>query len=424
MRALRRLSALGGIAALGLALAPLVYGQSATHVTPSLSITERYDTNVFFVQSGKNLEDFVTTLAPRLRVEHDSRLIQASGQVTLVGEIYAINPGLNYIATNASFNANLDKISAMLDKRFTLTVNDSIRYTPQPPAFFTPTPAAQASGLTGPENFIRGIQAVRANSLINIAAVTGAFQFTPTTSVVSSISNQYMRFGTAFAPTPGQGFFTTSFTNVSAGPQFRVTPTDVVSANFNYSNIQFSQGDRFSSSFELQGGTAEWRHEFSKKLVADVTGGVTMFSGNRDLQYVASGLIEYKERHTDYRLSYSRRVFPSFFISAVPLLSQVISAGVVHRFTDRLSVSGSLNYAKNESIPAGVLEFLSYGGTVSVFYSINRNTSLVASYLHNEFSTDFRDNSFSFTRDAISVTLRIEWPDAFKGTMAAFPDSY
>lgn len=410
---MRRVAVLRFVAWLGLAAVPLsAWGQAQTRLIPSISLSERYDTNVFFIQSGKHLQDFVTTIAPQLNVEHSSRLLSVNGRMTVTGELYVENPGLNYAAITTGASVNLDPITAMASKRWKLGVTEYITYTPQPPNFFRPE-----AGTAGPDNFIRGIQAVRANSLINVVTATTAYEMSKVTSVTGSVMNQYMRFGTAFAPTPGQGFFTTSFTNIAVGPQFKLTPRDVVNVSFNYSTISWSQGSAFSSGFQLEGVTVGWRRSITQKIAANVSGGFTKFSGSGRIQYVGSGSIEYNERNTSVSLTYSRSIFPSFFIQALPLLSQVVSLNASHRFTDRLSVSGSLNYGRNESTPDPILQFISYGAQASVNYQITRTLSLTGGYLHNQINNQFRGQSFSFDRDAVTLTVNAQFPNAFRDWM-------
>jgi hypothetical protein len=406
-------------AILGLAaIASSAYGQ--TRFIPALSVTEAYDTNVFFVTSGAHLQDYVTTFTPQIRAEHKSRFLDGAGQISLPASLYVRNPGLNYVSVNTSVNVGLDQLTGLIDKRWKLAVSEFVTYTPQPPAFFTPTPAVgsgtttSATDLSAPANFIRGVQAVRANSLINVAGIKSQYVLTPVTSLTASIQHQYMRFGTAFAPTPGQGFFTTNFATISAGPQFQVTPRDTVNVNFNYSHMSFSQPNGFSSGFDLEGGTVGWSRTFSPKLSANATGGFTVFSGSSSLQYLGSAQITYQERKTTFIGSYSRSIFPSFFIAATPLLSQVVSASFIHQFTQRLSANGALNYAKNEAIGSTELHFDSYGGSAGLNYAFSKTWSVSANYSHMVTKNAFQGTNFDFDRDVVSVTLRKEWPDFFQ----------
>lgn len=388
-----------------------------TRLTPSISVSEAYDTNVFFTTSGTHLQDYVTTITPQLRGDHKSRFMDSTGQISLIGATYVRNPELNYFATNASVNLGLNQLTGLVDQRWKLSVTDYVTYTPQPPAFFSPQ-ATVGSGATtspeAPENFIRGLQAVRANSLINIGTVTSQYVLTPVTTLAGAFQHQYMRFGTSFAPTPGAGFFTTTFASLNAGPQFQVTPRDSITVNANYSRMSFSQGEGNTSSFDLQGVTVGWSRTFSPKLSAAATGGVTVFSGGGSLQYLGSASVTYRERNTSFIGSYSRSVFPSFFIAATPLLSQVLSASVVHTFTERVSATGSLNYGKNESIGNAALQFDTYGGSASINYAIAKTWSIYVSYSHMIVKNVFNGTNFDFDRDVVSVTLRKEWPDFFQ----------
>ena len=115
---------------------PLIV-QSETKLVPALTIAERYDSNVFFVQ-GKNLEDYVTTVTPQLKIDHSGRLISGSLVTQLTGEYYVKNPGFNYIAPSASLNLNLDDLIGQLDRKAKLKVIDNFTYTPRPLAFIGP----------------------------------------------------------------------------------------------------------------------------------------------------------------------------------------------------------------------------------------------------------------------------------------------
>jgi hypothetical protein len=397
------------------AIVSSAYGQ--TRVIPAITVSEAYDTNVYFTTSGGHLQDYVTTTTPQVRVDHKSRLVDGTAQVSIPGSVYVNNPGLNYIATNASFNVGLDQLTGLVDKRWKLTVMDFITYTPQPPAFFTPQPGVGTVTSTtpqAPENFVRGVQAVRANSLINVGAITSRYVLTPVTTLTAGFQNQYMQFGRSYAATPGAGFFTTMFTTLNAGPQFQVTQRDVINANFNYSNMSFSQGSGSASTFSLEGATVGWSRTFSPKLSANASAGATVFSGGGNLQYLASASVTYQERNTSFIGSYSRSVFPSFFIAATPLLSQVITGAVTHRFTGRLTGSATLNYGKNEAIGSTALQFDTYGASAGLSYAIGKTWSVSANYSHLVTKNTFNGENFNFDRDVISVTFRKEWPDFFQ----------
>src|SRR5213594_4431348 len=77
-----------------------VTGRPVLGIVPSLSVSERYDSNVFFVP-GQNREDFVTTISPQVTVEEKARLLSGSLRAGATAETYVNNPGLNYVGVNA-----------------------------------------------------------------------------------------------------------------------------------------------------------------------------------------------------------------------------------------------------------------------------------------------------------------------------------
>lgn len=401
-RTLRCIAGLSTALAAGSAILALPV-QADTILVPALSIAERYDSNVFFIGTGGNLEDYVTTVTPQLTMEHRGRLVDSTATVLLTGERYIRNPGLSYIFPSGTLNLNLDRLVGQISQRLKLSVSDNFTYTPRPPAFVAP-----GAGPTAPD-FVRGIQAVRANSLFNIATINAAYLLSPVASLTSSYRHQLMRFGTAFAPVPGQGFFTTEFQTFTLGPEIRITPRDTASVTFNYSNIHFSQGDAFEATFEITGGTVGWRRELTPTIALSGTAGLSVFEPLSSVQYVGSASFEWKERNTTTILSYTRSVFPSFFIAAAPLVSNVLSLSVVHQMTETLSLLGALNYAKNESVSPPPLDFTSYGASVSLNYALTRSTSVSASYAYNQFEATFGVGRYSFDRNVATISLRTEW---------------
>ena len=389
--------------------------QSETKLIPALTIAERYDSNVFFI-NGKGLEDYVTTIAPQLRMDHSGRLISGNLIGTLTGEAYVKNPGINYIAPSGAITMNLDKLIGQLDRRARLTVSDSFMFTPKPLAFIGPTTGSEV-----PDTFVRGIQASRANSRTNVAAATGGYQLSPMVSLQGNYVYSTMRFGTIFAqpnlgtPQPGAGsFFSTTFQNYSIGPQFQVTPLDSFSVTFQGSRADYSNAgtSRPSSSFITKGGSVGWIRLLTPTLTANGSGGFTeVGSGpSATLTYVANASLEWKHEHGGAALRYNRSVFPSFFVVPVPLVSEIITVSGSYSLSENISLMGSANYAKNEAVgSAQLLNFESYSASGSLNYTITRSVTAIASYIHSEFNQSSGANSITFNRNVVSLSLRGEW---------------
>ena len=193
---------------------PGVHGE--TRIKPSLYISERYDSNVFFVP-GKDLQDYVTSASPQVRVIHRGDFFEGVIGGGATAEVYARNPGLNYVAGNGLIDLNLDQAIGRIARGLGLRFSDSFYFTPQPPAFVAPVGVSQA-----PESFVRGIQAQRANSFSNIGKVIGSYAILPVLSFTSTYADQRIRFqNPIFAPS-GQpqtsSLIDTTFQTVTTGP--------------------------------------------------------------------------------------------------------------------------------------------------------------------------------------------------------------
>jgi hypothetical protein len=69
-------------------------------VTPSISITEEYDSNVLFDRLN-SFDDFVTRVTPRLQGRRDTETSRFGFNAALFGEKYVLNPELDTINGNA-----------------------------------------------------------------------------------------------------------------------------------------------------------------------------------------------------------------------------------------------------------------------------------------------------------------------------------
>ncbi|MDQ6733154.1 MAG: outer membrane beta-barrel protein [Nitrospirota bacterium] len=221
-----------------------------------------------------------------------------------------------------------------------------------------------------------------------------------------------MRFGTILVQPNVGTFFNTTFQNYSAGPQFQVTPLDTVNINYQGSRSNYDRPGSGTSSFKTNGGTLALSHTFTPTLTATASGGLTVLDAGTKpiLTYIADASVQWKHEHGGVQLRYSRSILPSFFIVAVPLLSQVVTVSGTYAISGSLSATGSANYAKNESSSGQIpLSFESYSASLSLNYTITRSISTIASYTHSKFNQSFTGVETSFNRNVATLSLRGEW---------------
>lgn len=378
-----------------------------TTVIPSFRVSQRYDTNVFFVP-GKNLEDFVTTLSPHVKTTYKNQLVEAALSGGAIGEVYVKNPGLNYIGGNGAVELNLDGAMSQLVRGLGLRVADAISYTPQPPAFAAPIGGSQIS-----EAFVQGIQARRANSFTNSAEVKGSYFFSPSMGVISTYTDRRIRFGKQVT-TPGGisqgGFIDTTFQTLTSGLTVNLTSADTMSLLHQYQKGGFSDPTRGDNQFSTQGAIARWARSVTPSLQVVGDAGFSIINSSSNVYPVGAVSLEWEAQYTTVHLSFSRGVAPSFFTLGTPLLSQTVNGAVRRQLSEALALSLSGSYAVNQSIPDGaLLKFESYAVTPALEYVIGPKLTATLSYTHSNFQRNSFGQSFDFNRDMIVFNLLAEW---------------
>ncbi len=143
----------------------MVQVREGFQVIPSLSVGQRYDSNVFFVpkRQGLNREDFVTTTVPQIRGYYVGNWVDVNATAGAIGEYYAQHPTLNYVGTNTGLVLNLSKLLDRWWQGATLTASDTYVYSPQAPAFVVGNLAGANA-----TPFATGFQVGRANVSRNV----------------------------------------------------------------------------------------------------------------------------------------------------------------------------------------------------------------------------------------------------------------
>lgn len=377
---------------------------SQTSFIPSLSLSERYDSNVYFLP-GKIYDDYVTSVSPQLRMVHKRSLADVTVGGGFIAEAYAKNPGLNYMGANALMNLDLDRAMSELIRGFGLKISDNFNYTPQLPAFAAPTSGGQL-----PPALVSGIQAQRANSLSNNALVSASYAVSPRVSVTSGYSDQRIRFKNVITPTPGvpaAPFIDTTFQNVSSGVVVRTSPVDSLNIQYQYQMGSFFSG---ASSFSTQGGTVGWTRVIMPTLTASINGGVSVFTQANNLQYVGSGSLVWAGKDTDVTLSYAQVVAPSYYIVPTPLLGRTVSAIAAHRVSQAWTLSINGYYALNESVPdTSLLSFKSYAVTPGISYQVNRPIRVSLLFTYSRYESTVSSQAFGFERNMVILNMTGIW---------------
>jgi hypothetical protein len=388
--------------------------QAETTIVPSVSLSERYDTNVYFAPSellapGTRVDDFVSSLAGNVEVQHKTKDVTARLRAGGDLNYYVYNTPLNFVGTNALMSAQLDGWVSRLLRGLRLSVSDSFRYTPQPPGFLSP----QANAAVGGDPFARGVQNFRANNFSNTFSTNASYDIYKDLFLSGSYAFSLSRFGSILALTStGATFFNTNVHSWSVGPGYRLTQAENISLLYSQSLV--SQTSSSGASPEFNFNTQELWANYTR-TVADywsisLRGGVTLIEpASRAFGTVWITLMSNPERRTSISLDLSRKAAPSYFLVQGANISNLAQLGVVHKLTRRLDLFGSANYAYSETVPDRSFKYTTIGANAAIRYQLTRTILADLSYSFQNFENEFPGLSYTLTRHVVGITLTAHW---------------
>jgi opacity protein-like surface antigen len=389
--------------------------QAETYIIPSLTVSERYDTNIWyapaeFLPPGTRLDDFATTLAGGIQALYKERDIEAG--LTAGGDFnaYVYNTGLNYFNTRLDGYAKLDGWVQQLIKGAQLRVADSFRYTPESPGFI--------SGVKGnvvDDPFLRGIQQFRANTFSNTASANGAVPIYRDLAFEGGYSFSVYRVGSILAAgATGPAFFDTTVHSFSAGPRYVLTRQDSIGLGYKRSQTTQTQtdvapgvGQNFD--FTTQSITANYSRTTPEWTAGIGAGMVLIDPAHRAYPTVAINLSSSLERVTAVRLDLSRQAVPSFFFVGGAMISNLGQIAVSHKLSRLLTLQGGANYGFNETVPDRSVKFTNFGLNAGVNYKLSKIMSVDLYYNYSDFKTEQIGSAFEVLKHVVGFSLTAQW---------------
>jgi hypothetical protein len=413
-----RITVAGLFVILGSVKAITVHAQSfgptppGTHIVPGVSVSERYDTNIYlappsFLPPGTQTKDFATTFLGSLSVLRKDNNVDLSILGGVDGNVYARNPGLNYFTTRVDAYADLNGWADHLVKGAQLRIYDYFRYTPLGAGFLT-------GGKAGTEDpFLRGIQSFRANTYSNTINTTGYYPVFKELGVEGSYAFSLYRVGSILAATSsGATYFDTMVHDWSAGPRWTVTRNDTVSLFYEQSLIHQTLSGSGGTPFNTNTQTvaARYKRTTPNWVLTLVGGGTLVEPASLAFPSGKISLSTSPERSTVFLLDLSRQAAPSFFLTAGALISNVAQLQVTHRLERHLTLRGSVNYGFNESVPKSAdTQFTNITVSAGLNYMVTKTLFIDLFYDHNDFKTESPTVNYVILRDVIGLSLTTQW---------------
>jgi len=366
-------------------------------VTPSLRVDERYSNNIFYASSGK-VEDFLTDIAPRVKIASKGRGVDVAADLGVMWTEYAEHPKLSYFSSNGSLNLNANTLTGRMLRGLGLNVTESYYYTKDYPAF-APLGNPNPNAPPGSPNPIAsgGVQTNRVTTFGNVTSATTSYVLSPQATVLGGYTNARTQF------IGGTTSLVSSTTNaLTAGTEYKLTPITTLLSDYFYSRFSFS-GD---GSQETHAADVGARHQFRKDWSADGRVGGTYLPSLERLTYNFNVSTTKNFSATDVIGRVVRAVGASGGLAASLSYSTVAQLAVIHRLTPALTANLAGNYGTTKSVGSSTVDVKSYGVTSGITYALARWADLFASYsYYKQDSTGTAGISINNTQVTVGITM-------------------
>jgi hypothetical protein len=330
-------------------------------IIPSLSVSERYDSNVFFAPKSllgptKKPEDFITMVTPQINVSHTGSMTRSNIFVGGLITRYLHNPNLDYTGINAGGQSDLRGWANSISQRITaLTVRGTYQFTPSVSSFGATAAnggLGVGAGSTSVGLLDTGLVTNRVSMQRYTLGTLGAYQLTAITNLVGTFDYSKISFGTQSGGVNNALFSTTGYQGTTTINTV-ITARDTVGATAAMAHFeQERSGGSGQGSFTTIRETLNWTSLWTPKLTTFLAAGgiVTLPVGSS---------VPGQSIKTHLAPTFSARMTYSSFSEALREGGSSFS-----QYTGFPSLEGSLN-------PGGILSPGAYVVSMLSTYSIS-----------------------------------------------------
>ena len=380
-------------------------------IVPSVQVSERYDSNVFFVPKsllrGLTPEDFVTTIVPQVRglyTDHKN-LVKVNAVVGAVGSYYVNNAGLSYVGANAGAVLDMSGLLSQWRPGARWTVSDTFFYTPQPPAFLLGDQSGEQANL-----LVAGFQATRTKTNSNSVSTMFELPIYRHINLTGSYTNSLIRYGTSQVP-QAAALINQDLHAYSAGFRMQVSIQDTVMVEF--IGNEFDLG--IQGAFSTRGGILGWIHRFTPTMSLNASGGAQLLSGQSNgapfsvIAPVGGLAFFWSDATTSLTLAYRSSITPSFQFRSAALLNHTVSCNMTQKtpIRDVIGLLGA-NYSVADeygSNSGSALSWTTVGGTAGLRYRATEKMFLVLNYVYQNVDNVFAGTHLAYDKHVAQLSL-------------------
>ena len=344
------------------------WAQAGWYITPSLTLSEEFDDNVFLRSSGRE-SDVITRASPSLKAGYQSKPFTLLLSGGIDAEYFAEHPELSGAANRKRAALELRWVPELTGPTTTLGAN--VLYA-----------ESQSAGELQPQT---GIEAGRRTTRLWSFSPSVTHRFSTLTSGSASYSYGEL----------SSGDFTSVSHQARVGISSQLTRMDTGSLNYSLSVVD-SAGETTTS----HAITAGWISRLSRSTTLSLEGGPRISDGNIEPQ-ITAGLAHTFNRTGQATLTYQRA---ETVVIDQPGTSETNSvlAGLTLELTRRLRSSFGAGVSVTDTPNAG--DVTTYRANASLSYRLTKWLALGASYRYlqqDQGRIRLYHNVFSVTLDAV-----------------------
>ncbi len=307
-------------------------------LSPSITISESYNSNPFSISKGQNADDdYITEITPQIRLTNKKKGYNLNAFYKISSRSYRDRPANNDISHIAGAG-----IAADITKRTSIDLNETFRATKD---------SLSAIG--------EDIQTSRSDIIFNTVSLDIAHRLGAAASLTLGAANSTSEF-------EDPALFDTTTDNASIGVGYRFSEKRSANLRYSFSNYSFdtAEGVQHTETHTLRTGLDG---RFSPTLSFALSGGLVYtpeFSD--DLDWTASADIAKTLKSTTASLAYMRSVSNSSGLSEEINFNDRVAAWLSHEFSPSISASISGALTKSASKPSGLVDLDTYSADLSV----------------------------------------------------------
>lgn len=301
-----------------------------TAVRPSITIEERYDSNVRYRGDDEDKDDdFITSASPRFDIAKKRERYALEASYDFEASYYAGNPDLNNISHEAAAAFTLD-----MTDRMRLDLSDRYDYT---------------------EDSLRtadtGILVARTGITANTASAGVARAIGERSEAALTLRNRIARYDSP-------DLVDSRTDSAEASYAYRYEQNGTARLTYRYADYKFDTGSDVAS----HGVSLGIIEDVAPTLTADFSAGVAYTPGldGDDYFLTAAAGLEKVYRNSVFSVAYTREVTDPTGLADEINLSDRVSFGIEQTFSRGLTASLTGGLAKNRTEPNGTVDLNSY----------------------------------------------------------------